>query len=93
MAGAARAMQPGPGTTAMVDREKVTAVLLKRFPGASPRDIAAAANAIVGLYPEYEPIDPTLVSGFHCATDASHYRLVDVLSGRVKLLRRLPGDD
>lgn len=40
----------------MVDREKVLAVLAKRFPGASPQDVAAAANAIVGLEDEWEEV-------------------------------------
>ena len=33
----------------MIDRETVTAILQKRFPGARPRELAAAVNAIVGL--------------------------------------------
>ena len=33
----------------MIDREKVLAVLQKRFPGSSIEERAAAANAIVGL--------------------------------------------
>jgi hypothetical protein len=40
----------------MVDREKVLAVLVKRFPGASPQAMAAAANAIVGLEDEWEEV-------------------------------------
>ena len=40
----------------MIDREKVLAVLAKRFPGASPQDVAAAANAIVGLDDEWEEV-------------------------------------
>ena len=38
----------------MVDREKVLAVLHKRFPTATVADLAAAANAIVGLEDEWE---------------------------------------
>lgn len=37
----------------MIDREKVLAVLHKRFPGSTPDQIAAAANAIVGLEDEW----------------------------------------
>jgi nucleotide-binding universal stress UspA family protein len=33
----------------VLDREIVNVILQKRFPGASPRDLAAAVNAIVGL--------------------------------------------
>jgi hypothetical protein len=40
----------------MVDREKVLAVLHKRFPGASADQLAAAANAIVGLDDEWEDV-------------------------------------
>jgi nucleotide-binding universal stress UspA family protein len=35
--------------TRVIDRETVTAILQKRFPGARPRELAAAVNAIVGL--------------------------------------------
>lgn len=37
----------------MIDREKVLAVLHKRFPGATADQVAAAANAIVGLDDEW----------------------------------------
>jgi hypothetical protein len=37
----------------MIDREKVLAVLQKRFPGSSLEERAAAANAIVGLGDEW----------------------------------------
>ena len=40
----------------MVDREKVLAVLTKRFPGATPDQMAAAANAIVELDDEWEEV-------------------------------------
>ncbi len=40
----------------MIDREKVLAVLHKRFPGAAPDQFAAAANAIVGLDDEWEDV-------------------------------------
>lgn len=40
----------------MVDREKVLAVLAKRFPHAAGEDTAAAANAIVGLEEEWEEV-------------------------------------
>ena len=41
---------------AMIDREKVLAVLRKRFPGSTPEQFAAAANAIVGLDDEWEDV-------------------------------------
>ena len=33
----------------MLDREKIVAVLKRRFPGSANEQVAAAANAIVGL--------------------------------------------
>jgi hypothetical protein len=54
----------------MIDREKVMAVLTKRFAGASPGDLAAAANAIVGLEDEWEEVtgdDARL--GYHYSVD------------------------
>ena len=40
----------------MLDREKIVAVLERRFPGASAGQVAAAANAIVGLDEEWEEV-------------------------------------
>jgi hypothetical protein len=40
----------------MIDREKVLAVLRRRFPGAAEMDVAAAANAIVGLTDEWHEV-------------------------------------
>jgi hypothetical protein len=40
----------------MIDREKVLTVLRRRFPGAGPQVLAAAANAIVGLPDEWEEV-------------------------------------
>lgn len=40
----------------MVDREKVLAVLRHRFPGAAPGQLAAAANAIMGLEDDWEEV-------------------------------------
>lgn len=40
----------------MVDREKVLAVLRRRFPDAPPPELAAAANAIVGLEDEWHEV-------------------------------------
>jgi hypothetical protein len=51
----------------MIDREKVLTVLRRRFPGATPSDLAAAANAIVGLPDEWEDItavEPDLSAHF-----------------------------
>jgi hypothetical protein len=37
-----------------IDREKVLAILRRRFPGATPEQIAAAANALVSLKQEQD---------------------------------------
>jgi hypothetical protein len=39
--------------TDMIDREKVVAVLKRRFPAAAAEQVAAATNAIVGLDDEW----------------------------------------
>ena len=51
----------------MIDREKVLAVLQKRFSGASPDQLAAAANAIVGLPDEWVDVTARQPSLDHCA--------------------------
>lgn len=73
----------------MIDRDKVTSVLVRRFPTASPGEIAAAANAIVGLAHEYEPIAPEGVEHFECSALRSRYTLQDLASGRVRLFARV----
>jgi len=40
----------------MLDRQKVEAILSRRFPGATRDQVAAAANAIMGLTDEWEEI-------------------------------------
>jgi hypothetical protein len=40
----------------MIDRQKLEAVLSRRFAGASSSQIAAAANAIMGLEDEWEEV-------------------------------------
>ncbi len=40
----------------MLDREKIVAVLKKRFPGAPVEQIAAATNAIIGLDDEWDEL-------------------------------------
>ena len=40
----------------MLDREKLEAILRRRFSGATDRQVAAAANAIVGLGDEWEEL-------------------------------------
>ena len=40
----------------MLDRQKVEAILGRRFPGATRDQVAAAANAIMGLSDEWEEV-------------------------------------
>ena len=40
----------------MIDREKVMTLRHQRFPGARLCEVAAAANALVGLDPEFDPL-------------------------------------
>jgi hypothetical protein len=40
----------------MVDRQKVEAILSCRFPGAARAQLAAAANALMGLPEEWEEV-------------------------------------
>jgi hypothetical protein len=56
----------------MIDREKVLAVLRKRFPAATPGQYAAAANAIVGLGDDWEDVtghEPEF--GYHFSVQCS----------------------
>jgi hypothetical protein len=47
----------------MRDRQKLEALLARRFPGSTSAQIAAAANAIMGLEDEWEdvPVDSELI--------------------------------
>jgi hypothetical protein len=61
----------------MIDREKVLAVLHRRFPGSAPDQVAAAANAIVGLDDEFEDLtdrEPEL--GYHFSVQCSEICLL-----------------
>jgi len=48
----------------MIDRQKLETLLSRRFAGASPDQIAAAANAIMGLENEWDEIDAESEFGF-----------------------------
>jgi hypothetical protein len=72
----------------MIDREKVMAVLQKRFPAARSIDLAAAANAIVGLSPEFDALPAEQMRRFDCETRTAHYTTRDVANGDVRLYRR-----
>lgn len=72
----------------MLDRQKVEAILGRRFPGAARDQVAAAANAIMGLSDEWEEVLHDDRTGYHygpecgpaCATppsaeEATEFRL------------------
>lgn len=62
----------------MLDREKIVAVLKRRFPGSTPEQIATAANALVGLEDEWMEISLPVDSEI-CRHDCY---LKQVLGGR-----------
>lgn len=71
--------------SSMIDREKVIAVLLKRFPAAASNDVAAAANAIVGLEAEFAPVPASDVTRFDCEAGAHTYSARSLANGDVRL--------
>jgi hypothetical protein len=78
----------------MIDREKVLAVLRKRFPSATAEQFAAAANAIVGLEDEWEDVtghEPEL--GYHVSVQCGDicYLADQVHQGaQFRIFRRRP---
>jgi hypothetical protein len=81
----------------MIDREKVLAVLRKRFPGSTTDQFAAAANAIVGLDDEWEDVtghEPEF--GYHASVQCADicYIADQVQQGiQFRLFRRRDGDN
>ena len=60
----------------MMDREKVLAVLTKRFPHAEADARAAAANAILGLGDEWEEVNESEIAHLaHQLKRGDTYRL------------------
>ena len=54
----------------MLDRLKVEAILTYRFPGATPGQVAAAANAVMGLGDEWEEmVGESQEFGYHYSDD------------------------
>ncbi len=52
----------------MIDRQKLETVLSRRFPGATRQQIAAAANAIMGLEDEWEEVAASEDFGYHSSS-------------------------
>ena len=73
---------------ACIDREKVLAVLVKRFASAPLADVAAAANAIVGLDPEYDLVQAGDISHFDCELKSRTLTRQHVATGDVRVFYR-----
>jgi hypothetical protein len=59
----------------MIDRQKVETILRRRFPGAEWGQIAAAANAIMGLDDEWEEVQhPDIERLGHQLKDGVEFR-------------------
>ena len=54
----------------MLDRQKVESILSRRFPGSSRDQVAAAANAIMGLSDEWEEVASDRAHFSHLAREA-----------------------
>ena len=80
---------PGARSLPTIDREKVLAVLLKRFPDARLCDVAAAANAIVGLDPEYGLLPPEETSRADIECARHRYSIRHVATGDLRIYRRV----
>ncbi len=72
----------------MIDREKVMTLRHQRFPGARLCEPAAAANALVGLDPEFDPLMAQEMSWFHCDVGGDRYTTRDVVNDTLRLYRR-----
>jgi hypothetical protein len=71
----------------MLDREKVVAVLKRRFPGSAVEQVAAAANAIIGLEDEWLEV-PVPEGGWdHACLDGCQLRRI-AGAGPIRLFRR-----
>jgi hypothetical protein len=76
---------------AMIDREKVLTVLRRRFPTARPEDVAAAANAIMGMSDEWEDVtslDPGLPTHLMAACCDNCVLARDAADREFRLFRR-----
>lgn len=58
----------------MIDRQKVETILTRRFPGATRTQVAAAANAIMGLTDEWEEvIHQDRPCGYHYSSQCDNF--------------------
>jgi hypothetical protein len=55
----------------MIDRQKLETVLSRRFPGATHDQVAAAANAIMGLEDEWEEVGTDQDFGYNYAVQCT----------------------
>lgn len=77
----------------MLDREKVVTVLKRRFPDASISEVAAAANALVGLDDEWEECTlfspgPAAEAPFPCR-ESCYLSTCLRRGGAIRIFRRL----
>lgn len=76
----------------MLDRQKIETILGRRFPGAAHDQLAAAANAIVGLSDEWEEVvGHEHELGYHVSRECANicYLAREVDTGtEFRLLRR-----
>jgi hypothetical protein len=71
----------------MLDREKVVALLRRRFPGSASEQVAAAANAIVGLEDEWLEVLPSADRWDLLCNEGCHLSRLSA-EGAIKLFRR-----
>jgi len=70
----------------MLDRQKIETILIRRFPGATCGQVAAAANGIMGLDDEWEEIRGDIGA-------PAHSHAVPSCSGICHLVRECAGAD
>ena len=80
----------------MIDRQKLEVLLARRFPGSQHDQIAAAANAIMGLSDEWEEVlHEDQQFGYHFSSECSNicYLAREVEDGtEFRLFRRRMDD-
>jgi hypothetical protein len=71
----------------MLDREKIVAVLKRRFPASTAGQVAAAANALVGLEDEWMEISMPSTQSDSVCSDGCY--LDQLKSQDIRIFRRL----